>query len=425
MADIVIVQDALTTGAGPQTFQSGESWTPVGALFFLSYGTAAGTAVDHAMFSIGATDGTNNRNMAFASEDGQATTDTGAITSTTRCVTSLLNTDQTLNAAAFFSAWTAGGVTLSISTPFPAGYLLTVVLFGPGAVANFATGNDTTPGVQDTSVTETLGFPADLVIAWTASANTTHSRPTLGFVINDGANKQRSINSDDGNGVTTSDVLSRLSTSYVSMPASATTIAMQIQEFDATSFKAYTRLGTTALPFHYVAIKLATGLTAKLVTSASPIGTGSHSITGAGITPQFGLMLHSANPTVDVRESNDDAEVFGLSAFTAGGSASIAIFSEDGLATGSDTESITDTKPVSLRKDHADFMTATFTAFNSDGAEFNYSTANGTARQRAVLFIQSSAGAAFTIAATTAPYNLTGTAAVLRPTSITILEHRR
>lgn len=392
MADIAVVQGALNTGTGTQTFSSSESWTPVAALFFGSYGTVAGTAVDHAMFFVGATDGTRNRGMTFASEDVGvvANTDTGAVVSTSTAVMTQLAADQTQDASAVFSAWTAGGVTINITDAPPAAYLMTVVLFGPGAVSNAYVDNNITPSVIDTATDiTTVGFLADLVIGWGYSQNSASNRPQVGFATSDNVQKGAAWN--DTNNVATSDIRAHVSSTYI-MPSAASSAAIEFRDFDSSGFSAFLRgVNGTAYNFHYLALKFQAGVSAKVVTSASPIVTGAHSITGAGWTPQFGLMAHTSAPTVDTTTTSDDAEVFGLSAFTAAGSSCIAVFSEDGTGT-PDAECITDTKPVRLRKDHLDFMVATFTAFNSDGAEFNYSTADGTARQRAVLFIKALTG---------------------------------
>ena len=96
MADIAVVQGALNTGTGTQTFQSAESWTPKCTLFFGTYGLTAGTVADHAMFFIGATDGTQSK----ASEDAQTTTDTGAIANSSACILTQLNTNQALDGSA-------------------------------------------------------------------------------------------------------------------------------------------------------------------------------------------------------------------------------------------------------------------------------------------------------------------------------------
>lgn len=100
MADIAVVQGALNTGTGTQTFQSAESWTPKCALFFGTYGLTAGTVADHAMFFIGATDGTQSKAMSFASEDAQTTTDTGTIANSSACILTQLNTNQALDGSA-------------------------------------------------------------------------------------------------------------------------------------------------------------------------------------------------------------------------------------------------------------------------------------------------------------------------------------
>jgi hypothetical protein len=225
----------------------------------------------------------------------------------------------------------------------------------------------------------------------------------------------------DQNASTNMQVTSRLSTDSVIHDLNVARNA-QIQGYDANGFDFFLRGNTgTALSTHYMAVKL-NGLSATLINSASPTATGNHSIGSAGFTPQFGFMLHGEFAAVNTDYGIDDGEVWGLSAFTASDAFTTSIYSEDSDGT-SNTESVTDTKPVRLRKDNADYMTATFSTFTSDGATFNYSTVPAAAKQRSVLFIQ--AQTSVTLASDSGSYLLTGTASVLRPGSVTILEHRR
>jgi hypothetical protein len=94
---------------------------------------------------------------------------------------------------------------------------------------------------------------------------------------------------------------------------------------------------------------------------------------------------------VDTITTDVNAEVLGISAFTSSAQGCSAVWAEDNVNP-HDNESVTDAKPVFLRRGAADFQVATLTSFDSDGCTFNYTTANvaATARKRAVLFIQES-----------------------------------
>ncbi len=135
-----------------------------------------------------------------------------------------------------------------------------------------------------------------------------------------------------------------------------------------------------------------TGINYKVVTSATPTTGGATTHGGAGFTPQFGLMLQGSAPVIDTHYTDDNGESFGISAFTCSTSASATIFSEDTLTNSSNTESLTSATPMAIRKDDADFLTASLTGCTSDGVTFNYGTVQAGAIPGAMLFVQQGSG---------------------------------
>ena len=67
------------------------------------------------------------------------------------------------------------------------------------------------------------------------------------------------------------------------------------------------------------------------------------------------------------------------------------MFAEDG-STDSDATNMIDNKIIRIRKDRADFITATLTGFTSDGMTLNYTVVDASARQQIGLFIQAGTG---------------------------------
>lgn len=389
----VVKSAAPTSNGGTQDFTVTGFGTPSCALFFLSYGTANGTAVDHAMLAVGMSDFTDHRSIAHVSEDTASTTDTMAQRSATGIIT-LLASDQSTDGTATASTIT-DGVRLTWSDAPPSAYLVTAVMFNSAAISNCKVGTVTPSGSLDgTASASSFGWQPDFVIGVYAGS-TTSARTSVGMALNDGGVVQRTVAQAHTTALATTSTTSILSTTRIAVNAlSLSTVAqLELTSFDAGGFTITTRDNTaSANDFYYLAGKLATGVSAKLVTCTSPTSTGSHSCTGAGFTPQAGIMLHTANTSADSLASDATSEVYGISAFTAATQSSSAIADDDNVAA-ANTESMTSVNPVRLRKDAADFMTATFTGFQSDGADFSYSATDGSARYRAVLFIEAVADA--------------------------------
>lgn len=394
-AEFAVVQCALpTVNGGTVDCTSSGFGTPKGAMVFGGYGTANGTAVDHAGLWIGGYDGTNQTGMAFASEDGQADSDTAFVRDTNSALITLLETDQSQNGDCTASFIT-DGMRLTCADAPPAAYHVNVLLLGGSGVSNVYVGSATGHATQDSTQSITSpGFEPDVLIAVAQVGATATSgnnyRASVGFATNETSIVQRALGFSDAHAAASMNTSSTLSTSrVVANGVNGVTLAtLEVTDFHATGFNVATRDAATGPSFIYMAVKL-NGLSAKLMTSAAPTGTGSQAITGAGFRPQVGLMLQGEFAAVDTVYSTDTGEVFGLSAFTSSAAGTSSTAHEDGDGT-SNTESMTDNKVCRTRKDAADYATCTLTSFDADGATFNYTATNGTARQRAILLIQES-----------------------------------
>lgn len=391
-ADVAVVQSpAPTSNGGTQDFTSSGFGTPLCAMFFSGYGMTNGTVTDHAGLSVGFSDFTNHFSQSQSSEDGQGTTNTGASRSSSQALRTLLSSTLAVDATATASTITDGARLTWADAP-PSAYLVNAVLFGGpnisdcyvGSVAGNAT-------INSTASTSEPGFQPDVILA-IAINSSTNLRSSYGFAVNDGGIVQRAAGLADNNGSAAGTQVAatiRADRIVVNPAASSGVPTLELTSFDANGFTVTTRDVGASVTMYYLALKLANGLRAKVLTCASPTVTGNHSCTGAGWTPQAGLMLHTESVAVGTYYSNDDGEVFGISAFTDAASGSSAIAAEDITPT-SNTESMTDTKPVHLRKDAGAFMTADFVGFTNDGMTFNYTTAFGTVVQRGVLLFGAS-----------------------------------
>lgn len=385
---VVVKSTAPTSNGGTQDFTVTGFGTPVCAMFFLSYGTANGTAVDHAMLSFGFSNFTNHRGIAHVAEDSATTTDTQSDRSATALI-SLLNTDQSVDGTAT-AATITDGVRLTWADAPPSAYLVTAVMFNSSMFSNCTVGTVTpNASVDATASVSGLGWQPDLILAAYAGS-TTSARTSFGMALNDGGIVQYAAGQASTTALATSSVTSAMMSTRLAFNAlSLTTVASyELTSFDSGGFTITTRDNTAAVnDVYYLAAKLAVGASAKLATCTSPTSTGAHSCTGSGFTPTGAIMSHTAAAALDTLESDGDAETYGLSAFTSTTQSFSGISDDDNVAA-ANTASMTSTNPIRMIKDAADYMVATFTGWQSDGVDLNYTTTNGTARYRSVLFLK-------------------------------------
>lgn len=398
-AEFAVVQcDLPTTNGGTTDCTSSGFGTPKGALVFGGYGTANGTAVDHAGLWVGAYDGTRQNGLGFVSEHNQADSDTGYIRDSNSMFPTLLETDHSQNGDCTAS-WITNGVRLTCADAPPAAYKMNVLLVGGAGVSNAYVNEATGHATQNSNQAITdPGFTPDVIIAWAQGGSTAasgaHSIPSLGFATCPGGVVQRAASLGDMGAQAGMNVASLLATNRLVAEAinGATYSTLELASCDANGFTVTTRDAATGPKFGYMAIKM-NGLSVKLLPTTSPSGTGSQSITGVGFTPQAGLMLSGEWAAVDTVYVADDGEVLALSAFTATASGSAAYYAEDSNGT-SWTESITDSKMCRTRKDALDYATCTFSQWTSDGVDRNYTTNVGGTTQQAMLFFQQSVAGA-------------------------------
>lgn len=381
---------APTSNGGTQDLTVSGLGTAVCGLFWTTYGTANGTGVDHAMFAVGFSDFTTGQSVSSSDEDNQATTDTGASSGATALRTQLA-TDQSVDGTASASAIT-NGIRLTWSDAPPSAYLVNSLIFGDGAVDDCHVGTLTASSTEDATASTTApGFQPNLVFAITENT-TGDMRNSFGFAVDDGGVVQRSSGMSSNDASANADVAQTTSDSYFALnPINPTAAgAWELTSFDTTGFTVTTRLTATGSTIRYMAVKLKTGQLPKIVNCSSPTATGSHSCTGAGWAPQALMMIHSESAAYDTTYTAGNNEVLGISACDASNCYSGAVTANDGAGT-SDTKSITANVPVRLIKDGSDWMTASSTGPQSDGWDFSYSVAPGSAYVRGVLMIQAAA----------------------------------
>lgn len=390
-AEFAVVQCVLpTTNGGTVDCTSSGFGTPKGAIVFGGFGTTAGTVVSHSGFNLGFFDGTNQMSVGGAALDNLGTTDTGSFIDTDSAYGTLSSAAHAKDGDCTASTIT-DGIRLTCADAPPSAYRVNVLLIGGSGIANVAVGTDNGNATQNSSITVSTGFQADIIIMTSANNNSNVMNISVGMGWrNGGTIVQRAVGYINNDNASNSGVASILTTNRIMTPGTSS-VQLELTAIGSTSFDVTTRSGGGSRNFMYMAIQL-DGLNAWLGTSSAPTSTGNAAITGVGFRPQVGLMLSGEFATVDTFYSSGDGELFGFSAFTNSSAGTSSIWGDDAAAT-SNEESVTDATVCRTRKDVADFDTCTLASFDADGATFNYSVASGATRQRALLFVQSATGA--------------------------------
>ncbi|MBS0150455.1 MAG: hypothetical protein JSR31_05895 [Nitrospira sp.] len=395
-ADIAVVQQAARTTTGTQDFTSAGFGTPKAAMCLVGFGATSGTSVSHGGFAIGFTDGTNQNVTSARTKNGVTTTVAGRRSDTTD-VLLLADQDATVILRAQFSSWITDGVRLNYSVAPGTAYQVSCTLFGGSGISQAYVNTVSTPSTVDTSTTvSSVGFQPDVILGAISGGtgytdvNQAQLEISVGAAVRGVG--QRGVSWFDTDNVTTTAQSVFPLTNRIGRNSNNAS-QIEIQNYTSTGFDATLRQATGFVAtMGYLAIQL-NGVTATVMEVTSPTATGSQSIASIGLTPQWGLLVMTADQTSGSVDTSGDAEVWGVSSFTAAAQSCVAMSADDNVGTSS-TTSLTDTKPVCLRKDGALFYSASFTSFGSGTATFNYGTANGTARKWVGLFISESAGAA-------------------------------
>jgi hypothetical protein len=408
MADInfSVIRAAMNTSTGNQSFTSSGFGTPKAAIFILGAATTDDTLDEDSSLSIGFTDGTTSAAVASAGSDGE-----GVATATGRHVT----TDCVLEAAAqssgaartqaSFNAWVTDGVQINITNAPAEAWLLTVILINGSDVTNVDVGStamNTTNAVDITSI----GFEADLV--FTASngqtTNSTQANFSLGVIHNGASLAQKSLGYHEFDNAATTVTASYLSTDNAVMEIRDTLFwKAAASAFDASGFTLTPSASAGTDTVKHLALKFSGSPDIKLFEMDSPTTTGSEVTGSVGFQPEFGMIFATTATVVDSpRTSSEDG--LGIVAFDGTNIFSNTASSDDAVVLGTSiAKNMSSNQLRILEGGSSDHAVASFTEFNSDGWEFNYSTAPGTASKWFALAIGSGAEEAAPLVLYTSP----------------------
>jgi hypothetical protein len=392
-APLAVVQQASRTTTGTQDFTSAGFGTPVAAMCAVGINTTLGTAAAHTGVGIGFTDGTRNVSIYQLAEDAVTTTNTRRRGNTSD-ILHVVNNTNTVVMRIQFSSWITDGVRLNYSVAPASAYRIACTLFG-GEVAQAYADSASTPATIDTGTDVTApGFQPDVVLVINNDSqafndvSTNNLGMSFGFAVrNSGGNPHPQMNQSwiDITGVTTTNIQGRTSNAFAGRVGNGGT-DIEIQDFDGSGFTAMTRTVGAATTFGYLALRL-NGISAKALSFASPTSTGNSAVTGTGFTPMGAILGIASATSVNTTYSDGNGEAWGLAMLTSGTQWCLGASSDDGVTT-SNTETVTNSAPVCLRKDGAAQLAATFSSFDSDGLTLNYGTVDASARRVIGLFFQ-------------------------------------
>ena len=377
------VRTAVSTAASG-TFDitvSGQTETPVAALFYVTYATTDDTIASDAVFGWGATDGTGEFCQTVKSEDAQTTSDTDRIQSTTACL-GIHDPGGSWDGQFSYNSFITGGIRLDIDDQAPSGFLVTAIFFYSADVSDVAIitpglGSTTSP-VNNTSV----GFELDVMfmghIYTSSTSNNVHAPLSLGVVYNDVSatptQKSMAMCADNGS-VAGGDQNTFIdnSSGLCATLLGSKRWELTISDIDSTGFT-HTCTASTSTVMYCLCLKLETGVSFDLFDLNFPTS-GNYAETNPGFEPDFGSIFSMVGPT-------------GYNSFSAGTANvgwSVATFDGTNIYTNNFTDSDGDDPTIckSLSSDQlrildsdgsTDAVIASSYAFDADGWDFTLST---------------------------------------------------
>lgn len=328
-------QYTLATGAGAtQDFTvAGETRTPVAALFQWSGATALSTNTNHAVLSLGATDGTREFFGSPISETGVALSDSYTLHNTDAVIVHLDGAGAIVGQLSF-NSFIAGGIRLDRDTAPAAAWIGQIFFFFEGSyrVDTFTTG--ATAGVATSVTTTGVAPPTFLVVhefgdqVFGATVQS-HARFSLGFAADNGADLQAGALWSDQDNVTTTAAVAVTDNATASgfiTPVGATNATVSYA-FTASGFDATPQLQNLAHNIGYLAGDIP-GVSVWAGHLTFPTAAGAHDFTEAGFPVSGGLVCQTAL-TSEVLATGGATEGIGSGMFDTITQASLDVQTDD------------------------------------------------------------------------------------------------
>lgn len=370
--------------------------TPKAAIFYYNIDVADNTVKGTIRKSVGYTDGTRQAVSAIASDDGQSTTATKRMQRDDAVICEITGAG-TLTAQVNFDQWIVDGVRVNITTASALQRLCTIVLINGDDVAGAhveSTGQLST-GINNIN---TVGFEPSLVFIDSVGlpdVNTfnDHSVLSSGIALNDGTDKNMSVMGFNQNAALTSNTGQYTSVTHVVGQYFNASIAWSgvINNYDSQGFDINITGATGGDRVVFLALKFTNNPLIELTQEDSPTSTGTKSFGSTASTPSFSMLMTGNNSLTATGQSNLGGGIFVADSSNQYG---MSISSESGVTTTVEDEINKSGGLVQLLNGAKQFD-STFTGFTATGADFNFTTVDGTARKWISLFIGDAATSGF------------------------------
>lgn len=346
--EIRIATAAVNTATGTQDFTVA-AWgqTPIGSLILCGKGVTDKTFAPDGHWSIGATDGTNQRTASCGSDDGPTTSDDNQLGATDEVVQIMESDGSAVDGEANHSAFIGSGETLNWGLAPSAAWLLSAVFFA-GTDMEVSVGTVTTDGIVNNTVNYDPGLSgeADFVVLF--GNNLTFddtingvSHLSWGVATNEsGGIVNRAMSIMGRTGVATSECASRTDNNRCFITLDNTSPYAVNRAAEVTSFSAgvgadeitfATRDASQAATIAVAAYKL-NGAGFKLVDFQTGISTGNVDSPALGFNPQFVMMAIHQNSSYGTTSSGAGSGVGG--AYVASGSEEFTVLRQEDDAKG-------------------------------------------------------------------------------------------
>lgn len=217
---------------------------------------------------------------------------------------------------------------------------------------------------------------------------------SFGIAVNDGSQTQRCVMWAEANGLADSKPFQQLRNDCIGGVLDETTGAptykLVVDAFDADGFDVTPSAGTGTDEICFLALKF-TGRQFKLVDFNTPTSTGPFTITGAGFTPRFALIVGTNLEAVNNDPASTTSDLqSGLSICLVGSdeqwAASWRI--NAGEATTDTASQLTAAALMGASATDCDAILGTFTAWTSDGMTVEVTATQGAAKKFFALFVE-------------------------------------
>ena len=305
---------SINTATGNQSI-IGVGFLPKIVIFYGSFTTADGVAVD-AMIPVGAALSSSDRFAVMTtSEDGQGTTDTRGVVKTDKCLSLFeAGSSATIEYEADFVSLDVDGFTINVTTAPGVAYRIGYLALGGDTLTNVYLGDYQMGTSTGNEVVTGVGFEPDAImlfangIASATTANTSDMNISIGYATSPTKQGTAAIFSQEWVGTS---VTYRYQVSD-KMLAGFSGGAFIHYELDLVSFDAdgftydLTNAPTSGRNFKYICLQ---GGEYDVGVFNSQTSTGTFSISGLGFTPQAGVFTSVLGATSAIEELNNKLNI--------------------------------------------------------------------------------------------------------------------